>query len=62
MTAFYTTYEVNHTTFGGKIYTSDFDSEYATTISDIADRIISDMKFDERCKRFAENRDRKTKF
>ncbi len=48
------TYQVDHTTFGGIIYTSDFDRK--TTLSDIASRIENDRKFDEQCKRNALSR------
>ena len=43
--------EVDHTTFGGIIYPSDFNTDYRgkdnTKGSTIASRIISDQKFDE---------------
>lgn len=38
---------VNHTTFGGKIYFTDFDRK--TTLVEIAEKIISDRKFDQQC-------------
>lgn len=41
-------YKPDHSTFGGKIYGYDF---CYMTISDIAQRIISDWKFDEKCKK-----------
>lgn len=48
-------YSVDHTTYGGLIYASDFNCEYsgssATNGSVIADRIISDWRFDESCKK-----------
>lgn len=55
---YYTTLSnyADHTTFGGVIYSYDFDG--CSNISDIASRIIADKKFDERCKRDAINRDR----
>ena len=48
---FYSTgiYEIDHTTFGGRIYNGDYDAH--TTMSDIAARIISDMRFDKECSR-----------
>lgn len=46
-------------TFGGKIYLSDFDTEYCN--GNIASRIFSDWKFDEECKKNSENKEwRKT--
>lgn len=47
----------DHTTFGGTICVSDFCTDYEGT-RNIASRIASDWKFDERCKKNAENRDR----
>ena len=41
-------YKPDHSTFGGKIYEYDFGH---ITMSDIAERIISDWKFDEKCKK-----------
>ena len=46
---------LDHSTFGGKISNYSFDAH--TTMSDIASQIISDWKFDQDCKRKAENRD-----
>ena len=46
----------DHSTFVGII--SNFDFEGHHTMSDIASRIIADMKFDERCRRDSVNRDR----
>lgn len=55
---YYTTLNnhADHTTFGGNIYRYDFDGY--TSISNITDRIISDLKFDIRCKKNEEDRDR----
>lgn len=53
----------NHRSFGGKIYTSDFD--YFPSWSNekrgsyVARRIANDMKFDDDCKRNIEGRKRK---
>lgn len=47
-------YEVDHTTFGGIIYASDFDRK--PTLSDIASRIESDQKFNEKCRKNILNR------
>lgn len=46
----------DHTTFGGNIYNYDF--EGYNSMSDIAVRIISDLKFDEQCRKNALNRDK----
>ena len=53
---YYTTgnYKPNHSTFGGKIYNYDFNGY--TSISDITERIISDRKFDEQCRKNIQNR------
>ena len=45
----------NHSTFGGNISNYSFNAH--TTMSDIAEQIISGWKFDQQCKRNAENRD-----
>lgn len=42
----------DHTTFGGKIYHSDFDRK--TTLSEMAEKITSDRKFDQQCRKNAE--------
>ena len=53
-------YNVDHTTFGGLIYASDFNTDYSgnanTNGSTIASRIISDWRFDESCKKNDETR------
>lgn len=46
----------DHTRFGGNIY--NYDYEGYNNMSDIASRIISDWKFDEKCRKNAENRNR----
>ena len=48
-------YKPDHFTCGSKIYNYDFGG-YISIIS-MAERIISDWKFDEQCKKNAENRD-----
>lgn len=48
-------YKPNNFTFGGIIYSSDFDPSH--TPGNIVQRIISDMNFDRQCKRNSENRD-----
>ena len=47
----------DHSTFGGIICASDFCTDYEGT-RNIANRIASDWKFDECCKKNALNRDR----
>lgn len=47
-------YNTNNT-FGGKLSNYSFDGH--STMSEIADDIISDMRFDERCKRNIELRE-----
>ena len=56
---YYTTLSnyTDHTTFGGNISNCSFNAH--TTMSDIASQIISSWKFDQQCKRNAENRDEK---
>lgn len=57
------TYKSDHSTFGGLIYLSDFETDYRGKNnnhgSSIAQRIVSDKKFDDQCKRNIENRNRK---
>ena len=55
---YYTTenYKPNHSTCGSAIYNYDF--EGYVSMSDMAERIISDWKFDEKCRKDALNRDR----
>lgn len=62
----YGIHEVDHTKFGGLIKFSDFNTNYRskdnTHSSKIAQRIISDQKFDEQCRKNVESRNiRKTK-
>lgn len=47
----------NHKTFGGRIYTFDFDTEHSR--GNIINRIIADRHFDEQCRKNCENRERK---
>ena len=49
-------YKPDYSTCGSKIYNYDFDGYVSMT--SMAERIISDWKFDERCKKNAENRDK----
>lgn len=61
---FYTTgiFKVDHRTFGGTIYDSDFETDYAGKSqreSKVVSRIISDHKFDIECMKNIENRNKK---
>lgn len=53
-------YKADHSKFGGVICQSDFDTEHrcksAKNVSSIAQRIMSDMRFDEQCRRNIETR------
>ena len=48
-------YKVDHTTFGGTIYQSDFNTDYSGNTnangSVVASKIASDWRFDESCKK-----------
>ena len=48
-------YKPNHTTFGGLIYQSDFNTDYSGNTnangSVVASKIASDWRFDESCKK-----------
>lgn len=59
---YYTTgnYKTDHTTFGGTINFSDFctDHNRSEKSKSWAERIMSDWRFDEQCKKNALNRDR----
>ena len=46
-------YNPDHSTCGSKIYNYDFDGY--VSMSSMAERIISDMKFDEKCRKLANN-------
>lgn len=39
----------DHTTYGGKLSLFDFEGHY--TLSSMADKIMSDFKFDEQCRK-----------
>lgn len=53
---------LDHSTFGGLINLSDFCTEHPRNChSAIAERIVSDTKFDKQCMRNIENRNRKSK-
>ena len=53
-------YEIDHSTFGGSIFNGDFDAHYS--LADITERILSDMKFDEQCRKNAESRARRINY
>ena len=59
---YYTTgnYKTDHITFGGTINFSDFctDHNRSEKSKSWAERIVSDWRFDEQCKKNALNRDR----
>ena len=59
---YYTTgnYKTDNTTFGGTINFSDFctDNNRSEKSKSWAERIVSDWRFDEQCKKNALNRDR----
>ena len=54
-TTFYRTsnYKSDHSTCGSKIYNYDFDGY--VSMKDMAERIISDWKLDEKCRKLAKN-------
>ena len=56
---YYTTenYNLDYSTCGSVIYNYDFDGY--VSMSSIAKRIISDWKFDERCRKLANNNTKK---
>lgn len=58
----YEVYKVDHKTFGGIIYPSDYNTDYRgkdnTNGSVIVKRILSDRNFDYRCKRNIEMKNR----
>lgn len=49
----YTSNKPDHSTYGGSIYNYDFDGY--NSVSDIASRIVTDWKFDEKCRKIGEN-------
>ena len=53
-------YKSDHSTFGGIINFSDFYTDYdrSEKSKSWAERIVSDWKFDEQCKKNTESRDR----
>lgn len=56
------THNIDHSTFGGIIYLSDYYTNYNGTdtkgASTIVTRIIDDQRFDHQCKINAENREK----
>ncbi len=55
-------YIADHSTFGGLIFQSDFETDYrgkdSNNGSTIAQRIASDFRFDAQCRKNIENRER----
>jgi len=53
-------HEIDHLTFGGEIFSSDFNTDYRgknnTNGSTIASRIVNDWIFDKRCQKNIEER------
>ena len=49
-------YKPDHSTCGSVIYNYDFDGY--VSMADMAERIISDWKFDERCRKLTEIKNR----
>ena len=49
----------DHSTFGGILYNFDYDGCH--TLKSMSDRIIADWKFDEKCRKNAENRNKSYK-
>lgn len=52
------TYKPKRNTFGGLISSADYNTSSPHTLFDIASDILSDMKFDEQCRKNIENRNR----
>lgn len=44
-------YKTDHSRFGGEIFPSDFETTYPNTMSYIASRIASDMRFNDKCRK-----------
>ncbi|MGN0165894.1 MAG: hypothetical protein ACI39R_06900 [Lachnospiraceae bacterium] len=55
-------FETDHTAYGGRIYLSDFETDYECTMAYMAARIVNDHLFDERCKKAAGQRDQRKEF
>ena len=49
-------YKVDHTTFGGELTLFDFEGH--RTLSNMAEKIASDLRFDETCRKNWENNKR----
>ena len=53
-------HKINHSIYGGRIYASDFNTDFRgkdnTNGSTIANRIVQDQKYDEQCKKNIENK------
>lgn len=44
-------YKTDHSRFSGEIFPSDFETTYPNTMSYIASRIASDMRFNDKCRK-----------
>ena len=53
-------YKIDHTTFGGIINSFDFDGH--CRMKSIADNIMSDLHFDEQCRKNVESRKRRNDY
>ena len=62
----YGIYEVNHSTFGGIIYPSDYNTDNIGKNnyggSPIANRIVNDNKFDKQCRKNREENERRKQY
>lgn len=52
-------YKTDYSRFSGEIYPSDFETTYPNTMSYMASRIASDIRFDEICKKNIKNKKHK---
>lgn len=65
MTENYTRSCKTHNTYGGRIYSSDFETDYAGRFqyrSSVAGRILADWRFDKLCEKNILNRERRKKY
>jgi hypothetical protein len=56
----YRNYKTDHSTYGGKIYLSDFDTSHPS--EHVVQNIVSGWAFDRACKQNIKNRDRNNNF
>lgn len=61
---FYTTgnYDNQHIHYGGYVTLGDFCTEYPQPSGEHAKRIFDDLRFDENCRKNAENRDKQKNY